>query len=135
MMAAFALGASGVQMGSRFVLSEESSAHENFKNKVLHMKEGETILALKKLTPVRLIKNAFYERVADAENRGATIEELKGILGRARAKKGMFEGDLAEGELEIGQVAASVGKIQPAAEIVKEVWEEFLAVKNEIGEL
>jgi enoyl-[acyl-carrier protein] reductase II len=133
MMAAFALGASGVQVGSRFVLSEESSAHENFKNRVLAMQEGDTILTLKKLTPVRMIKNDFYEKVAAAESKGATIEELKSLLGRARAKRGMHEGDLAEGELEIGQVASSVKQIRPAAEIVAEIWEEFREMKNEIA--
>jgi len=135
MVAAFALGASGVQIGSRFVLSVESSAHDNFKNKVLQTKEGDTILALKKLTPVRMIKNEFYEKVADAENRGASIDELKNILGRARAKKGMHEGDLSEGELEIGQVSASLHNIMPAAEIVKEIWQEFLQTKKEICDL
>ncbi len=135
MMAAFALGAAGVQIGSRFVLSEESSAHENFKNKVLETKEGDTILTLKKLTPVRMIKNEFYEKIADAENRCAREEELKSILGRARAKKGMYEGDLSEGELEIGQVAASVKRIMPAAAIVEEIWQEFVATKNEICDL
>jgi enoyl-[acyl-carrier protein] reductase II len=132
MMAAFALGAEGVQVGSRFVLSEESSAHEAFKRKVLETGEGGTILALKQLTPVRLIRNAFYNRVAEAEARGAGADELKSILGRARAKKGMFEGDLEEGELEIGQVAAGVSRIQPAAEIVNEIWNEFTETKNRI---
>ncbi|MDQ3051174.1 MAG: DUF561 domain-containing protein [Bacteroidota bacterium] len=135
MMAAFALGASGVQVGSRFVLSEESSAHDNFKNKVLEVGEGDTILTLKKLTPVRMIKNEFYNQVAAAENRCADAEELKTILGRARAKKGMYDGDLSEGELEIGQVAASFKKIMPAAVIVEEIWTEFLATKNEISAL
>lgn len=135
MVAAFALGASGVQVGSRFVLSPESSAHENFKNRVLQSVEGDTILTLKKLTPVRMIRNEFYNQVADAENSCASPEELKILLGRARAKKGMHEGDLANGELEIGQVAASVKKIMPAAEIVNEIWNEFLQVKKEIAEL
>lgn len=135
MMAAFALGAEAVQIGSRFVLSEESSAHINFKNRILESKEGDTILALKKLTPVRLIKNDFFSKVQDAENKGAGVEELKLLLGRARAKKGMFEGDLIEGELEIGQVAASIKEIKPAALIVKEIWEEFLDVQKQISEL
>lgn len=135
MMAAFALGAEAVQIGSRFVLSDESSAHINFKNRILESKEGDTILALKKLTPVRLIKNDFFSKVQDAENKGAGVEELKLLLGRARAKKGMFEGDLIEGELEIGQVAASIKEIKPAALIVKEIWEEFLDVQKQISEL
>lgn len=135
MMAAFALGADGVQVGSRFVLSEESSAHDAFKRKVLETGEGGTILTLKQLTPVRLIRNAFYQRVAEAEARGAGADELKSILGRARAKKGMFEGDLDEGELEIGQVAAGVTRIQPAAEIVHEIWNEFNTTKNRICSL
>lgn len=135
MMAAFALGASGVQIGSRFVMSEESSGHENFKNRILDLKEGDTVLTLKKLTPVRMIRNEFYEKVAEAENRCAQPEELKQILGRARAKKGMYEGDLAEGELEIGQIASSVKKIMPAAEILNEIWNEFLETKKEISNL
>lgn len=135
MLAAFALGAEGVQIGSRFVLSEESSAHINFKKRVLHATEGDTILTLKNLTPVRLVKNEFYAKISEAEKRGASIEELKEILGRARAKKGMFEGDLTEGELEIGQVVSSISEIKPAGEIVKEIWEEFLKVKKEIAEL
>lgn len=135
MMAAFALGAEGVQIGSRFVLSEESSAHINFKKRVLESKEGDTVLTLKKLTPVRLIKNKFYEQISVAESKGAPVDELKAILGRARAKKGMFEGDLDEGELEIGQVAASVGVIKPAGEIVQEIWNEFLETKKRISAL
>ena len=135
MMAAFALGAEGVQIGSRFVLSQESSAHINFKNRVLGAKEGDTTLTLKQLTPVRLVKNEFFSKIQEAESRGAGVEELKQILGRARAKKGMFEGDLAEGELEIGQVVSSITEILPAAEIVKEIWTEFLQTKKEISEL
>ncbi len=127
MLACFALGADGVQIGSRFVATDESSAHENFKQVVVNAKEGDTSLTLKQLTPVRLIRNKFYQSIADAEARGATAEELKGILGRARAKKGMFEGDLEEGELEIGQVAASFKTIRPAAEVVQEIWNEFRA--------
>ena len=132
MMAAFALGADGVQIGSRFVVSDESSAHINFKNKLLESKEGDTVLTLKNLTPVRLIKNEFYTKVAEAESRCATNDELKEILGRARAKKGMFEGDLKEGELEIGQVSSGFNRIQPAAEIVSEIWNEFLESKQQI---
>lgn len=125
MAAAFALGADAVQIGSRFVVSEESSAHIHFKNKVLATQEGETLLTLKELTPVRLIKNPFFTQVMEAYQRNASVEELTQLLGRGRAKKGMFEGDLVEGELEIGQVAAQFDKIQPAAEIVHEIWKEF----------
>jgi enoyl-[acyl-carrier protein] reductase II len=135
MLAAFALGAEAVQMGSRFVAAEESSAHEKFKNTVIHSMEGDTILSMKKLTPVRMIKNKFYYDVINAEERNAGVDELKNLLGRGRAKKGMFEGDLEEGELEIGQVSASIRKIQPAAEIVKEVWEQFLIAKDKISKI
>ena len=132
MMAAMALGAEGVQIGSRFAASLESSAHDNFKNKIVEAKDGDTILAMKSLTPVRLIRNPFYEKVREAEDRAATIEELKEILGRARAKKGMFEGDMEEGELEIGQISGYINEIKPAAEIVKEIVEEFNQLVNEI---
>ena len=125
MLAAMVLGAGGVQMGSRFVASEEASSHINFKNAVINSTEGDTVLTLKQLTPVRLIKNNFYKQVQEAENKGASVEELKAILGRARAKKGMFEGQLEEGELEIGQVGANVIDILPAAKIVYEVWQDF----------
>lgn len=135
MAAAFCLGAEGVQIGSRFVASIESSAHQNFKQKILEAKEGDTILALKKLTPVRLIKNQFYTLVEEAENRGADVNELKEILGRARAKKGMFEGDLIEGELEIGQVAATFSQLQPAHEIVRDIMNEFNETIQHIKDL
>jgi enoyl-[acyl-carrier protein] reductase II len=125
MLAAMVMGAEGVQMGSRFVASEEASSHINFKNAVINSNEGDTILTLKQLTPVRLIKNSFYKQVQEAENKGASVEELKALLGRARAKKGMFEGLLEEGELEIGQVGANVIDILPAAKIVDEVWQSF----------
>ena len=125
MLAAMVMGAEGVQMGSRFVASEEASSHINFKNAVINSNEGDTILTLKRLTPVRLIKNNFYKQVEEAENNGASVEELKAILGRARAKKGMFEGQIEEGELEIGQVGANVSDILPAAKIVDEVWQGF----------
>lgn len=125
MLAAMVMGAEGVQMGSRFVASEEASSHINFKNAVINSNEGDTILTLKQLTPVRLIKNNFYKQVQEAENKGASVEELKAILGRARAKKGMFEGQLEEGELEIGQVGANVRDILPAAKIIDEVWLDF----------
>ncbi len=126
MLAAMVLGAEGVQMGSRFVASEEASSHINFKKRVIDAKEGDTQLALKQLTPVRLMKNDFFKEVQQAELRGATVAELNELLGRARAKKGMFEGDLVQGELEIGQVSALLDDILPAGEIVKKVWEEFL---------
>ena len=125
MLAAMVMGAEGVQMGSRFVASEEASSHINFKNAVINSNEGDTVLTLKQLTPVRLIKNNFYKQVQEAENKGASAEELKALLGRARAKKGMFEGQLDEGELEIGQVGANVVNILPAAKIVDEVWQGF----------
>ena len=125
MLAAMLLGAEGVQMGSRFVVSEEASSHLDFKKRVLETKEGDTQLSLKKLTPVRLIRNSFYDQVRAAEARGASEEELKALLGRGRAKKGMFEGDLEEGELEIGQVSALFHEILPAAVIVKNTWDEF----------
>ncbi len=125
MLAAMVLGAKGVQVGSRFVASEEASSHINFKNKVINSEEGDTILSMKQLTPVRLMKNDFFKKIQEAEQRGASIEELKELLGRARAKMGMFEGNLDEGELEIGQVSASIKKILPAADIVDEIWLEF----------
>jgi enoyl-[acyl-carrier protein] reductase II len=125
MLAAMVLGAEGVQVGSRFVASEEASSHSSFKNAVIHSNEGDTQLTMKQLTPVRLIKNKFFKEVQEAEQRGASADELKGLLGRARAKRGMFEGDLDEGELEIGQVSANIDKILPAAIIVDEIWQEF----------
>jgi enoyl-[acyl-carrier protein] reductase II len=125
MLAAMVMGAEGVQMGSRFVASEEASSHMQFKQAVVHAAEGDTQLSLKKLTPVRLLKNKFFQQIQEAEMRGASEEELKQILGRARAKKGMHEGDLDEGELEIGQVSALLNEILPAAEIVKNTWTEF----------
>lgn len=135
MLAAFALGAEGVQMGTRFVASAESSGHESFKDRVINSKEGETMLLMKQLTPVRLMRNRFFDAIYEAEQRGASTDELKQILGRARAKKGMFEGDMEEGELEIGQVAAAIRKILPAGEIVKEVWSEFRSALNELKAL
>src|SRR6266496_591306 len=125
MLAAMVMGAEGVQMGSRFVASEEASSHLNFKNAVINSNEGDTILTLKQLTPVRMMKNKFFEQVIQAELKGATVDELKAILGRARAKRGMFEGNLDEGELEIGQGSALLHNILPATEIVKNVWQEF----------
>ncbi|MBK9571106.1 MAG: nitronate monooxygenase [Chitinophagaceae bacterium] len=127
MLAAMVLGAEAVQMGSRFVASEEASSHNNFKNVVINSQEGDTQLTLKQLTPVRLLKNEFFTRVQEAEKRGATVEVLSALLGRARAKEGMFEVDLTEGELEIGQVSALLDSILPAGEIVKNVWKEFMS--------
>ena len=125
MLAAMVMGAEGVQMGSRFVASEEASSHIAFKNTVLNAQEGDTVLTMKQLTPVRLIRNSFYEQVRQVEEKGAGIEALKILLGRSRAKKGMFEGNLDEGELEIGQVSSLLDRILPAGEIVKKVWQEF----------
>ncbi|MDA0682534.1 MAG: nitronate monooxygenase [Bacteroidetes bacterium] len=125
MFAAMVLGADGVQMGSRFVASEECSAHINFKHKVVAADEGETVLTLKELTAVRLIKNEFYDEIQKAYKRNATHEELKELLGRGRAKKGMFEGDLIEGELEIGQVSAMIKEIKPVADIISQIVEDF----------
>ncbi|MBN4081798.1 nitronate monooxygenase [bacterium AH-315-C07] len=133
MLAAMVLGAEGVQIGSRFVATGESSAHINFKNAVINSNEGDTKLTLKQLVPVRLIKNQFSDEVQQAEERGASVEELKDLLGRARAKKGMFEGDLEQGELEIGQISAYINNIKPAATIVSEIWEEFLEAKKELA--
>jgi len=125
MLSAMVLGAEGVQIGSRFVASDEASSHENFKKAVINTNEGDTILSLKQLTPVRLIKNKFYSEVQQAEEKFAPPGELKILLGKGRAKKGMFEGDLEEGELEIGQVATLIKTIMPAAVIVKEIWTDF----------
>lgn len=125
MMAAMALGAEGVQIGSRFVASEESSAHEMFKKSVIAVKDGDTALSLKKLIPVRLVKNDFYLRVKELENGGAGREELMELLGRGRAKLGMFEGDMQEGELEIGQIAGLINEIKPAAVILEDILKEF----------
>lgn len=130
MLAAMVLGADGVQIGSRFAASEESSAHENFKQRIISSTEGETILTLKQLTPVRLIKNKFYEQVKNSEEKCASPEELKTLLGKGRSRKGIFEGDLEEGELEIGQVAAAIKTILPAAKIVEEVMGEYTEILN-----
>lgn len=125
MLAAMNLGADAVQIGSRFVASNESSAHKNFKDTVVDAKEGDTILTLKEITPVRLIKNAFYNKVVEAYKAGEKVEALVTLLGRGRAKKGMFEGDLEEGELEIGQVSGLINEIKPAAEIVEEIITDY----------
>ena len=135
MLATMVLGAQGVQVGSRFVASEEASSHLLFKQSVIQTPEGGTQLALKKLTPVRLIKNRFFEQVQEAEARGADAEELQALLGRGRSKKGMFEGNLEEGELEIGQVAALIRDIRPAAAIVEEIWQGFSkALESPLGD-
>lgn len=130
MLAAMALGADAVQIGSRFVCSVESSAHESFKQRVASTKEGETVLTLKELAPVRLIRNEFYQEVQEAYARGASVEELKSVLGRGRAKRGMFEGDLVGGELEIGQVSGRIRDVLPAAEIVATIMREYEAARS-----
>ena len=135
MLACFALGAEAIQIGSRFVVCEESSAHANYKNALLQAKEGDTEIRLKSVTPVRLLKNKFYEQIKTAEERGASPEELRAILGKGRAKKGMFEGELIDGELEIGQVAAQFENIMPAADIIQEIWLEFLREKERLSKL
>jgi enoyl-[acyl-carrier protein] reductase II len=132
MLAAEILGAEAVQIGTRFATSIESSAHEKFKERITSSSEGETILTLKRLTPVRLIKNKFYLEVQEAENRGASIKELEELLGHRRSKLGIFEGNVEDGELEIGQVSAAVKKIQPAREIVEEIWAEYQQLKKNL---
>jgi len=132
MMAALNLGADAVQIGSAFVPTFESSAHENFKKKVVEANEGDTVLTLKTITPVRLIKNEFYNKIATAQENCASTEALKEILGRARAKKGMFEGDLIEGELEIGQVSASLNALDSAANVFHKILNEYYQIKNQI---
>ncbi|MFV5692595.1 NAD(P)H-dependent flavin oxidoreductase [Flavobacterium sp. LT1R49] len=132
MLAAMVLGADGVQVGSRFAASVESSAHENFKETIVNVKEGDTQLTLKELAPVRLIKNKFYQDVQDLYGKCATKEDLISLLGRARAKRGMFEGDLIEGELEIGQVAGLIHEIKPAGAIVEEMIADFEKAIREV---
>jgi enoyl-[acyl-carrier protein] reductase II len=131
MFAAMAMGAAGVQIGTRFVLSREASSHPDFKNYVLKAGEGDTMLTLKSLMPVRMLKNGLFKKLEAAEQAGASIESLKDILGKGRAKKGMFEGDLEEGELEVGQVSALIREILPAAEIIENLWSEFRKTWNE----
>lgn len=135
MLATIALGADAVQIGSAFAVAEESSAHLNFKNKIINAGEGDTKLRLKKLVPVRLLKNEFADEVAQAEADGANMAQLAELLGRARAKKGMFEGDMEQGELEIGQVSAMLNEIKPAAQILTDIWEEFLVEKEALGRM
>lgn len=132
MLAVMVLGADGVQVGSRFVASQEASSHLLFKQKVVEAKEGDTQLTLKELAPVRMLKNEFYKEVQEAYKKGATAEELKELLGKARAKRGMFEGDLDQGELEIGQVSAIIHDIKPAATIVTDMMKEFNRAKKAI---
>ena len=135
MLAAMALGADGVQIGSRFITSPESSAHQNFKDYILNAKEGDTQLMLKEITPVRLLKNEFYNQIVSAYDKGATKEELRALLGKGRAKKGMFLGNLEDGELEVGQISATMDTIKPAGEIVQEIIEEFQLIKNKISKI
>lgn len=125
MLACMVLGAEGIQMGSRFVASEESSCHPNFKNAVINSTEGDTVLTLKALTPVRIIKNHFYAQIAEAEKNGTSALQLNELLGKGRAKKGIFEGDMEKGELEIGEVSALLSDIKPAKTIIGQVWLEF----------
>ncbi len=132
MLAMEALGAQGVQIGSRFVASVESSAHENFKRMVVQAKEGDTLLTLKELAPVRLLKNKFFDDVQDLYRKGGSVEDLKSLLGRARAKRGMFEGDLVEGELEIGQVAGQINDIKTVSEIVQDILKEYHLAKKSL---
>lgn len=132
MLAAMSLGADAVQIGSKFIASPESSAHQNFKDYILNSKEGDTQLTLKEVTPVRLLKNEFFDKLMQAYDSGSSTEELKELLGRGRAKKGMFMGDLVDGELEVGQVSAAMDEIKPAAQIVNELVEEFNHAKNQL---
>jgi enoyl-[acyl-carrier protein] reductase II len=132
MLAAEVLGAQGFQVGTRFAASEESSAHQNFKKRVVELNEGETMLTLKQLTPVRMVKNNFFRRVQEAESKGASRDELLSILGRGRSKRGIFEGDLDEGELEIGQVSSMVTRVQPASEILLEMWNEYQVARKQL---
>jgi len=134
MLAAMVLGADAVQVGSRFVATPEASSHENFKKMVVDAKEGDTVLTLKELAPVRLLKNKFYEDVQNLYSKSPSKEDLIELLGRARAKKGMFEGDLEEGELEIGQISGLIHEIKPAAEIVEEMISEFEEAKKEVSQ-
>ncbi len=131
MLAAMNLGADGVQIGSRFVATPESSAHQNFKDFVVKSTEGDTLLTLKELTPVRLLKNEFFEKVQEAYKNDASINELQELLGRGRAKKGMFEGNLVDGELEIGQVSSLINEIKPAADVLREILHEFEIARRE----
>ncbi|NQY01194.1 MAG: DUF561 domain-containing protein [Flavobacteriaceae bacterium] len=132
MLAAMVLGADGVQIGSRFAATVESSAHKNFKQVIIDLKDGDTQLTLKELAPVRLVKNHFYHQIQELYQQNPTIEQIKELLGRARAKKGMFEGDLDNGELEIGQIAGIINKIKPASQVLKDIVEEYNTVKSSL---
>lgn len=133
MLAAMALGADGVQIGSRFALTQESSASQEFKDMCIALKEGDTILSLKKVSPTRLVKNEFYKQVQELEDKGASAEELRELLGRGRAKKGIFEGNLVEGELEIGQVASLIDDLPPAKEVVDNIIAEYNRLIKEMS--
>lgn len=135
MLAAMALGADAVQVGSLFAASLESSAHENFKKAIVNAEEGDTKLSMKSLIPVRLMRNEFFRQIEKAEAEGANRSDLMKLLGRGRAKQGMFEGDLQDGELEIGQVSAGITEIKPAAQILQEIWNEFISEKERISKL
>ena len=132
MLAAMILGADAVQIGSRFVASNEASCHENFKKLIIDLKEGDTQLTLKELNPVRLIKNNFFKQILNSYAHAPSVESLEQLLGKGRAKTGMFDGDLSEGELEIGQVSATINNILPAADIVNELWSEFIFLYNNL---
>lgn len=132
MLAAMVLGADGVQIGSRFAATVESSAHKNFKQVIIDLKDGDTQVTLKELAPVRLVKNHFYHQIQELYQQNPTIEQIRELLGRARAKKGMFEGDLDNGELEIGQIAGIINKIKPAGQVLKDIIEEYNTVKSSL---
>jgi enoyl-[acyl-carrier protein] reductase II len=135
MLAALVLGADGVQIGSRFAATLESSAHDNFKKTIVDVKDGDTHLTLKELAPVRLVKNKFYQEIQELYKQNPSVEKIKELLGRARAKKGMFEGDLENGELEIGQIAGLISEIKPAKEVLDEIIKEFLEVKYQVSSI
>jgi enoyl-[acyl-carrier protein] reductase II len=135
MLAAMVLGAEGVQVGSRFICTPEASSHESFKKAIVAAQEGDTELVLKRLTPVRLLKNPFYEAVKTAENHCVPTEDLSSLLGRGRAKKGMFEGDMSDGELEVGQISALINTITPAGDVLASIWAEFKAGCRFLGSL
>jgi enoyl-[acyl-carrier protein] reductase II len=135
MLAAFALGAEGVQIGSRFAATVESSAHDSFKQMIVSAAEGDTMLTLKQLAPARLLKNKLFEQIQDAQSHGASVDEMRQLLGKGRTKRGMFEGELDEGELEIGQVSAMINRIAPVAEVMEDLISEFRKVKQSLGDL
>ena len=135
MAAVFALGAEGVQVGTRFALTEESSASDAFKQKCISLKEGDTILSLKKISPTRLVKNDFYHQVQELEDRGASADELRSLLGRGRSRRGIFEGDLVEGELEIGQVASLIDTVVPAEQVVEGMMKEYYEAVEKLNRI